>query len=118
MTSYLCKNLKFHKIDRFNNPIFIATLKKDPENYTILKTIYDKVSALSIETFLPIYSHDEYKYVTVTFKTKSKFDTDHLYNIKFNIRSVDWVDKRYINFNIMDFSKGVPIPQSGEILTL
>ena len=56
MTSYLCKNLKFHKIDRFNNPICIATLKKDPENYKILKTISDKVGALLIKTFLLILS--------------------------------------------------------------
>ena len=85
MSSFVLKNIKFFKFDKFDNPVFIANSTKDPDNFKILKDVYDKVKLIGIDTFLPLY----YDYMTIMFKSntsKSSFSNDYLFNITFELR--------------------------------
>ncbi len=121
MSSFVLKNIKFFKFDKFDNPVFIANNTKDPENFKILKDVYDKVKLIGIDTFLPLYYNETYDYMTVMFKSntsKSSFSNDYLFNITFELRVLKKDQKKFINCVIKKFQRGESVAQIGEILDL
>ena len=124
----ILKNIKFSKLDKFENPVFIATKKSDEENYKILLEYYNKILEMDIDTFSPIYHSSEFKYNSIRFfkDTAYEFKDRGLYNIKFTMNKKvkegkdegrNVVEKTYINCYIKSakFIKTLEVDRGEEI---
>ena len=119
--------LRFKEIDQYGNPVFIVSNKFDAEekkSYKVLKKINDKLIAMKINTFLPVYCNQEYQYCSVRFKyykQKTKLNKNDLYTVDFILKKVERDEKSYINAyvnSIRFYKKGVLQEDTGEILDL
>lgn len=115
----ILKNIKFSKLDKFENPVFIATKKSDEENYKILLEYYNKILEMDIDTFSPIYHSSEFKYNSIRFfkDTAYEFKDRGLYNIKFTMNKKVKEGKTYINCYIKSakFIKTLEVDRGEEI---
>jgi hypothetical protein len=101
--SYSLTNLKFQKMDQYQNPIFIAGSEKNTENYTILREISEKLKEKEYNTFLPVYHSEEYDYASLRIRKHYKnptFTANSTYNITFELRTVTKDDKTYVNIHL------------------
>lgn len=106
------KNIKFSKLDKFQNSVFIASKKVDEKNYKKLLEYYNKLLEMDINTFSPIYHNSEYKYNTIRFfKDKYEFKERGIYDIEFTINKKEKEGKTYINF----YLKSVKLVKTLEI---
>ena len=113
------KNIRFQKLDQFENAIFIADKKREPDTYQQLNGYYKQLKESTPEIFLPIYSNQEHNYSTIRVNSPMKYETNATYSIKFSIRKVIKGEKTYINVNIdrIKFLKPAPVIDLGtEIL--
>ena len=77
-------NLRFQKLDKYKNSIFIANPKKEAESFNKLSSYYTKLKN-TVESYIPIYATTEY--ATIRFKSNSKFtfEENNIYTITFTI---------------------------------
>ena len=94
------KNIRFSKLDQFNNSVFIAS-DDDVENYDIL-TDYSAKLKLKYSSFLPIYHNEEHKFATIRFVKNSKFKPEDRcnYDIEYTIKQKNKDDKVFINCHV------------------
>lgn len=113
------KNIKFSKLDKYDNIVFIASQKTDPDNYNLLKT-YSKKLSEKYDTYLPIYHNEQYKFCTVRFFKSNVFkpQEDCFYDIKFNIRVKVKNDMSYVNCYIdkMNFKSKKEFDRGDEVI--
>ena len=95
--------LRFQKIDKFSNVIFIASGDKpeEKESFNLLTKFSKQLKSLNYDTFLPIYSSDnEFNYATVRTKKNLKYPNlveNSVYKITFDCKKRTKDDKNYIN---------------------
>lgn len=105
------KNIRFQKLDEFNNPVFIVSsdIASEKETYDTLKNYYIKLFQHNYGTFLPIYHSPAYKYATIRFKSGNivrKYKKNDVYNIVFSVKkSVSLSNKTYIKCYINSIVK-------------
>ena len=94
-------NIKFQKLDQYDNPVFIAGEENDLENYTILKVYAKKLNSM-FEGFMPIYHNDEHKFGTIRFAKKYEFKPENNcnYDIEYSIKQKNKNLKIYVNCHI------------------
>jgi hypothetical protein len=115
--------LKFSKLDKYDNPVFIARKDDLPESYEKLKKYHKKLEAKEYDSFLPIYAHSEYNYSTIRFYKNAKFSKfveSATYQIKFEISVKEKKGKHYVNCYIksVKFVSSAPVMDIGEVLDL
>jgi hypothetical protein len=88
--------LRFQKVDPYNNSIFIASKNRDDEEavYTKLSKFHEALVTSDVTTFLPIYSTS--KYATIRFKKNTKFTFEEgcIYAVEFTIRKSEYENKK------------------------
>ena len=64
------KSIRFHKYDKFNNSVFIAsnTRPDEKENYDRLAEYAEKLEEKQYDTYLPIYKSVAHNFATVRCK--------------------------------------------------
>ena len=113
------KNIRFQKVDKYDNLIFIAN-KTEKENYDDLK---DKALKLEnrFETFMPIFHSEKFNYSTIRFVKNSKatVEPDCVYDIDYIIKLKNKDGKTYVNcfINTIKFIKKNE-RDDGEVLEL
>ena len=116
------KKIKFSKLDKFDNPVFIASLKADETNYNKLYKYYSKLVAMKTDTYMPVYHNTKYKYSTIRFfkDHKFKFEEKAKYDIKFSTNKKDKEGKTYINCYIesVKLVEEAPVYDKGEEIKL
>ena len=114
------ENLKFQKLDQFNNFVFIASEQSDPENYEKIKRIYEKLSS-NYETYLPVYHNEQYNYCTIRFQKfsiKQKLEQNSTYNLQYTVHAVTKGDMKYVNIymkNVVLNTKAVEFDRGEEL---
>ena len=94
--------LRFHKYDKFKNPVFIASLRKDAEiaSFTKLRDYYEKIKDREYETSLPIYYDVFNQFTSVSFQySGAALEPNATYSVDFNIIKTK-SSKIYVNFHI------------------
>jgi len=113
-------NLRFQKLDKYKNSIFIANPKKEAEAFNKLSSYYTKLKD-TIESYIPIYATTEY--ATIRFKPNNKFtfEENNIYTITFTVnKKANDEGKEFISCFLSNsklLEKAVKIDR-GEILQL
>ena len=115
--------LKFSKLDKYDNPVFIARKDDLPEAYKKLKKYHKKLEAKEYGTFLPIFEHEVYGYSTIRFfknRKFSKFVEGATYAIDFVVSTKEKKNKHYVNcfINKVKFVNPAPEMDVGDVLDL
>lgn len=113
--------LHFQKLDKYENPVFIAKQEDIPESFDKLTKIYRRLTEVDYGTYLPIFSHSEFKYTTIRFFKNSKFNKFKVhatYEITFSINKKTKNEKTYVNCYIskVKFVKGAEKVDLGEVM--
>lgn len=85
-------SIRFNKFDKYDNPVFIAS-HKDKENYNDLKNKADKLNAKNLNTFLPIYHSEKFKFATIRFVKNFQKTGDYLKPQPDCVYDIDYVIK-------------------------
>lgn len=133
MSKQLMK-LRFQKYDKYDNPIFIASSKKniESENFHILKEYAEKLEEKDYGTYLPIYHSELYNYTTIRFKKNARSGSDSKlskhrdlipnakYNVNYRIKTVAKDSKIYVNCILekIKMIENAPVVDDGEDLDL
>ena len=85
------KNIRFQKLDDYQNFIFIANSKKEPKLYKKLSKFYKQLAKKYAESFLPVYENKTHNYATIRLKkdykiSKLKLLSGDVVNIEFVVR--------------------------------
>jgi len=96
------KNIRFQKLDDYENHVFICNETKESASHAKLKKYYSKLQKSNDGCFLPLYVNDEHKYGTVRLKKnfaikQLKLNSNDVCNIKFTIRRKKVESKTYIS---------------------
>lgn len=95
--------LYFSKKDKYDNPVFLVTKKKNPNEYDNLLKKYTKLVEKKYDTFLPIYINTNYDFAKITFKKHEKIPmlkVGGLYEVEYILTTHEYNDKNYVNCNI------------------
>ena len=83
------KSIRFQKLDKFNNMVFIVNGKNpnETDNFNKLKQDYRSLKD-KYDTYLPIYYNEEYDYCTIRFYKNNKFKVEEncTYDVEYSIR--------------------------------
>jgi hypothetical protein len=114
------KNIKFQKLGKFGEYVFIASSKQDQGNFDTLKELASKIELKEYGTFSPLYCNQQYDYCTIRFQKNNKhtFDESSKYDIEFVMKTKNKDGKEYVNCYIQK-SKFISKPEpydEGEIL--
>ena len=93
------KNIRFQKLDKFNNAVFIVNSKKEPKAFVKLCKMHTQLEEKNYETFLPIYSDLEKSYATIRFKkniTFEKLNKNDVCDVKYEIKQRKHENKTYV----------------------
>ena len=82
--------------------MFVASARKSPETYEVLKTYHEKLTAMEIDTFFPIYCNPEYEYASIRFmksdeKRFNSMKPRNVYRVEFSIKQKNKDKKIYVN---------------------
>ena len=98
---YSLKGMRFQKVDKFGNWVFIASCLKEEEraNYDALVGYHAKLVDFEYGTFLPIYTSSEFKYSTIRFKPDYRYSPRPrcTYDITFKITKIERDASNYVN---------------------
>ena len=116
------KSLRFQKIDKYNNPIFICN-KDEQDNFNQLKELSEKLE--QYDCFTPVYHSDTYNYCTLRIKKNVKhpdFYPNDRFDITFTINKKTNSDTDKISINCysskMKLVSKAPVLDIGEELDL
>jgi hypothetical protein len=99
-------NLRFHKFDLYDNPVFISS--HGEENFDKLIKYAKQLEDKKFVTYLPIYHSKEHNFATIRFVKDFQFKPNNrcCYNIDYTIKTKVGLDKKtYVNcfINSMKF---------------
>lgn len=81
--------LRFHKMDRYSNPIFITgDAAYESDNFETLKTTAAKVKSKYPDVFSPVYYSQAYNFATIRFQANKQFEPQagKLYTVTYEFR--------------------------------
>lgn len=122
------KNVRFQKLDDYDNPVFICNTSKEPKAHKKLKKyhlrLHQSLQKSNKNCFLPLYANDEHKYATIRLKkdsriNKLKLTANDVCDIRFTIRKKTVDGKNYVSCfcdEIQLISKAPPV-NLGEEMT-
>ena len=93
-------NLRFLKYDQFNNPIFIASNRKDTEivSFNKLRDYSEQIKEKEYDTFNPIYHDVKNQFASIRFQYKgSPLELGSVYSLDFKITKKEKLNKIYVN---------------------
>ena len=109
--------VRFQKLDKFENPVFICNKTKELESYTKLTKFYRQLSK-RFDSFLPIYSDSEKEYATIRIRKNSDFNglcENDVHEITFDIKKKD--NKLTVYGRSMELvSKAVPFDEVDDFM--
>jgi hypothetical protein len=119
-------NLKFKRVDDFKNGVFAARAE-DPdtaESYKTLVELKEKIDALALNTYNPVYLHGDFKLAYLTVKwnnsslANSSLKPNAIYQLTFTINKSSYDSKQYANVVIksMKLIKLAKKINQGEVL--
>jgi len=117
--------LRYQKKDNYDHHVFIASNKYNEEKdaFEKLKNLEDKLKAMNLGTFLPVFHNDNFEYCIVRFKNFNcpvKLYERNLYTVKFVVKKMIRDGKEYINTyanNVKIYRKAKP-QDTGEVLDM
>jgi hypothetical protein len=93
----LSMKLTFSNKNQYGNDVFICKKSNDSDSYATALTIHKKIKRM-FSTYLPVYVNEEKEYARVQFRnTYIKFKPKHVYEINFDVKSVNVNDKKHAN---------------------
>lgn len=110
-------NLRFSKLDQFNNSVFISNKKNEDEleTYEKLVDMSNNLDKLGLDTFMPIYHNVEKEYCSIRFRQSNhKFTERNVYKIDFSMKHKGEYINIYINESVI-FKKAEPLDLGVEI---
>jgi len=112
--------LRFQKVDPYNNSIFIASKNREDEDvaYTKLSKFHENLTNSDVTTFLPIYSTS--KYATIRFKRNPKFTFEEgcIYSLEFTVRKSEYEGKKYVAVFVNNSTLVAKAVDYGEVMSL
>ena len=112
--------LRFQKVDPYNNSIFIVSKNREDEEavYTKLSKFHENLTNSDVTTFLPIYSTS--KYATIRFKKNTKFTFEEgcIYSVEFTIRKSEYENKKYVSCFVNNSTLVAKAVDYGEVMSL
>ena len=113
-------DLRFSKLDKYENITFISTQAREPDIYKKLTNLYKQVRKQNPDVFLPLYSNyaDESsnkKYAKISFSKTKKFEfkENAVYHVEFSINKREHNGRVFINCHILS-SRMVKPPATRE----
>jgi len=100
MTTIL-KNIRFQKLDQFNNPVFICN-QKEKNIYKKLTKFASQLQSQFEDCFLPIYHSIEHEYCTIRLRKNTQIDKLKLkqndrVDMSFSVKRKKTNNKIYVN---------------------
>ena len=90
--------LKFQKIDNYDNSIFVVS--NTPENKNVfdrLTVFADILKSQNLSTFLPIYATKDYASIRFKKDNKFKFSQGSVYELEYVVRKKEHEGKEYVS---------------------
>ena len=114
-------NLRFQKMDKYGNAVFVVKPDENADAYRRLCTYHDKLERMEIGTFLPIYSTGDY--ATVRFRSrglKLMLVEGSTYALKFKIHQNTVGGRRFCSCYIdkVVFVSKAAAEERGDVLDL
>ena len=113
--------LKFQKIDNYDNSIFVVSNNPEDKNAFDRLTVFTNIlKSQNISTFLPIYATKDYASIRFKKDSKFKFSEGSTYELEYVIRKKQHEGKEYVScyINKSKLVKKGDVINYGEILKL
>ena len=91
--------LRFHRLDNYENPVFICNEANEEKEFNKLDKIYEKLKEAFPDSYLPIYKNLEYNYITVRFVQDYRFTKlrkGDVYDLSFKVTSKQKNEKQMV----------------------
>ena len=114
-------SLRFHKYDKFKNPVFIASdrVASEKASFQTLRKYYEAIRDREYDTFNPVYHDDKNEFTTIRFKYRGDpLEVSSTYKVDFKITKKEKLARIYVDcyINKIRFgSKPAPIDEGEEI---
>ena len=110
------QSLRFKSYDKFGHPVFIASSSRpdESENYETLKGYAEKLVEKEYDTFLPIYSSEQFSYASIRFMKNIKHKNlipDAKYDVEYKIRTINKNGRIFVNCTAERFKMVAKAPE-------